>query len=189
MPEIKLLEKALRDIAALFEKHKIEYMVIGGLANAKWGQPRATLDIDITVWVSDSEITNLISLLEGSYTLLVDKPVEFIRETRVLPLKGLRNQRIDLIFGALPFERHAIQRSLKVEIGNAAVNFCTPEDLILLKIISDRPRDLEDVQGILRFRKDSLDYNYLEPRIQDLANLLDRPDILSQWDRWKKKKR
>ncbi|MCF8111923.1 MAG: nucleotidyltransferase [Desulfobacteraceae bacterium] len=187
MPEIKLLENALGDIAALFEKHRIEYMVIGGLANAKWGQPRATLDIDITLWVSDSEIKNLISLLKGSYTLLVDKPFEFIRDTRVLPLKDHQNQRIDLIFGALPFERQAIERSLKVEIGNTAVNFCTPEDLILLKIISDRPRDLEDVQGILRFRKETLDYNYLEPRIQDLANLLDRPDILSQWERWNQK--
>lgn len=187
MPEINLLEKALLDIAALFEKHKIEYMVIGGLANAKWGQPRATLDIDITIWVSDSEIKNVVSMLERSYTPLVEKPLEFIGDTRVLPLKDHQSHRIDIIFGALPFERQAIERSLKVEIGNTAVNFCTPEDLILLKIISDRPRDLEDVQGILRYRKDNLDYNYLEPRIQDLANLLDRPDILSQWERWKKK--
>ncbi len=187
MPEVKLLEKALLDIAALFEKHKIEYMVIGGLANAKWGQPRATLDIDITVWVSDNEIKNVVSMLEGSYTLLVEKPLAFISKTRVLPVKDKQNQRIDIIFGALPFERQAIERALKVEIGDVSVNFCTPEDLILLKIISDRPRDLEDVQGILGFRKETLDYGYLDPRIQELANLLDRPDIISQWESWKKK--
>lgn len=182
-----LLEKALLDIAALFEKHKIKYMVIGGLANAKWGQPRATLDIDITVWVSDNEIKNVVSMLEGSYALLVDKPLEFIRQTRVLPLKTHQDQRIDIIFGALPFERQAIERALKVEIGKASANFCTPEDLILFKIISERPRDLEDVKGILRFRKEDLDYSYLEPRIQELADLLDRPGIFSQWETWKKK--
>ena len=187
MPEIKLLEKALRDITALLEKHKIKYMVIGGLANAKWGQPRATLDIDITVWVADNEIKKIVSLLEGSYALLVGKPLEFIRETRVLPLKDHQGQRIDIIFGALPFEEQAIQRALKVKIGNASASFCTPEDLILLKIISERPRDIEDVQGILRFQKENLDYSYLEPRIRDLATLLDRPGIFSQWETWKKK--
>jgi hypothetical protein len=187
MPEIKLLEKALLDIAALFEKHKIRYMVIGGLANAKWGQPRATLDIDITVWVSDNEIKKVISILEVSYALLVEKPLEFIRQTRVLPLKGCHGQRIDIIFGALPFEQQAIKRALKVKVGDASANFCTPEDLILLKIISERPRDLEDVQGILRFQKQNLDYDYLEPRIRDLADLLDRPGIFSQWQAWKKK--
>jgi predicted nucleotidyltransferase len=80
-----------------------------------------------------------------------------------------------------------LEKALKVEIGNASANFCTPEDLILLKIISERPRDLEDVQGVLRFRKEDLDYGYLEPRIQDLADLLDRPGIFSQWETWKKK--
>jgi SpoU rRNA methylase family enzyme len=181
-----LLEKALLDIAALLEKHKIQYMVIGGLANAIWGQPRATLDIDITVWVSDNEIQKAVSMLEGSYALLVDNPLEFIRQTRVLPLKTRQDQRIDIIFGALPFELQAIERALKVEIGNAPANFCTPEDLILFKIISERPRDLEDVKGILRFRKEDLDYSYLEPRIQELADLLDRPGLVSQWETWKK---
>jgi ABC-type lipoprotein release transport system permease subunit len=42
------------------------------------------------------------------------------------------------------------------------------------------------VKGILRFRKEDLDYSYLEPRIQELADLLDRPGLVSQWETWKK---
>ncbi|MDZ7831057.1 MAG: nucleotidyltransferase [Desulfobacterales bacterium] len=187
MPEIKPFEKALGDIAALFDRHKIDYMVIGGLANAKWGRPRATLDIDIIAWAQDSEIENLISILQKTYTIRVDKPLEFAAETRVLPIKTHEAQQIDIILGTLPFEQQAIKRAVKVKIGNADINFCTAEDLILLKIISDRPRDLEDVEGIIKFQKENLDYGYLEPRILELSNLLDRPEIAQQWQNWKKK--
>jgi len=56
MSEINIFENALSDITALFDRHEISYMVIGGLANARWGRPRATLDIDITVWAPDRHI-------------------------------------------------------------------------------------------------------------------------------------
>jgi hypothetical protein len=42
-------EQALVRLAQLLSEHGIPYMVIGGLANAVWGEPRTTLDIDVTV--------------------------------------------------------------------------------------------------------------------------------------------
>lgn len=185
MSEINIFEQSLQDITAILDENHIEYMIIGGLANAKWGYPRSTLDIDITIWISDDKIKNFISLLANKYTLLVENPLEFISETRVLPINGPKNQRIDLIFGSLPFEKSAIDRAVKIQIGKTAVNFCTAEDLILSKIISDRPKDLEDARGILKFQKGTLDYDYLEPRITELANLLEKPDIKQQWENWK----
>ena len=161
-------------------------MIIGGVANAKWGVPRATLDIDITIWIPDHAIENLIFLLKQDYVILVDNPLEFVSETRVLPLKSKMNQRIDLIFGSLPFEKNALARAVKGKIGNIAVYFCTAEDLILLKIISDRNKDIEDVRGVLKFQKEKIDFDYLEPRIEELASLLERPDMKQQWEKWKK---
>ena len=187
MPEIKLLEKALLDLATLLDQNKIQYMVIGGMANAKWGRPRATLDIDVTVWVQEHEIKGLISIFENqNYKFRVTNPIEFIEETRVLPLKTPEEQNIDMIFGALAFEQNAVERAIKVKIGDGFVKFCTAEDLILLKIISDRPQDLEDVKGILEFQKHALDYSYLDPRIMELATLLENPEIMETWNHWKK---
>lgn len=74
--------------------------------------------------------------------VLVDNPLAFVSETRVLPIKSKTHQRIDLIFGSLPFEKNAIDRAVKVKIGKTSVYFCTAEDLILLKIISDRQKDI-----------------------------------------------
>jgi len=92
--------------------------------------------------------------------------------------------RIDVIFGMLPFEQAAIHRGVCRLVAGTSVRFCTAEDLILYKIISDRDQDLRDVRGILHRRGPTLDRDYLEPRIRELADVLERPDIWSQYERW-----
>ena len=106
----------------------------------------------------------------------------------MLPIKNNENLRIDIIFGALPFEKAALDRAVEMKIGNSFIKFCTPEDLILFKIISERSKDLEDVRNLLRYQRDNLDYSYLEPRIKELSDLLDRPGIRQNWNKWKEDK-
>jgi predicted nucleotidyltransferase len=175
----------LNELASILKNENVPYMIIGGLANAIWGHPRATLDIDVTIWVIDDQIKKIISVLEKKYVFLVEKPNDFISKTRVLPIKNDENLRIDVIFGALPYEKDALDRAVEMKIGDSSIKFCTAEDLILLKIISERPKDLEDVRGILHVQKDELDFRYLEPRIEELANLLENPGIKERWDQWK----
>jgi hypothetical protein len=178
-------EEALVSLARRLDQHHIPYMIIGGLANAVWGEPRATLDIDATISADTSDANRIASLLGEDFRSLVSDPQAFAEETRVLPLESRAGIRIDLIFGLLPFERDAIERAKPVPVADQEIRFCTPEDLILLKIISKRDRDLTDVQGILRRRFPELDLEYLEPRIEELSTLLSRPEILQNWSRWK----
>ena len=185
MSEVKVFENALNELASVLKNENVPYMIIGGLANAIWGYPRATLDIDVSIWVLDDQIQRLLSILEKKYVFLVKKPNDFISKTRVLPIKNNENLRIDIIFGVLPFEKDALDRAVEVKIGASSIKFCTAEDLILLKIISERSKDLEDVRNVLRYQKDNLDYSYLEPRIMELSDLLDRPGIRKKWDNWK----
>lgn len=37
-----LLERAVVEVATALESLKIDYMVVGGIANAVWGEPRAS---------------------------------------------------------------------------------------------------------------------------------------------------
>ena len=60
----------------------------------------------------------------------------------------------------------------------------TAEDLVVMKIISDRPRDVADAEAIVRRRATDLDRDYLEPRIAELAAALDKPDIAERWRHW-----
>ena len=45
------LETALVEITSFLDRSGLPYMLIGGLAVAMWGEPRATLDVDLSVWV------------------------------------------------------------------------------------------------------------------------------------------
>jgi len=178
-------EQALVRLARQLSDLEVGYMVIGGLANAVWGEPRATLDIDVTVAAQTADCDRLIEGLASHFTPLVADPSGFVEATHVLPLESRTGIRVDLIFGLLPFERDAIARATGVMVQGVEVSFCTAEDLILLKIISTRERDRSDVQGIVRRLLPQLDLGYLEPRIEEMAQLLERPEILEDWGRWK----
>ncbi len=180
------LEQTLLRLARTLSDNDIPYMIIGGIANVVWGKPRATLDIDATVWVTDDEIGEVISLLQNVFQPLVSNPSQFISDTRVLPLESEEGVRIDLIFGMMPYEQEAIDRAVELTIAGFQIRFCTPEDLILHKIVSEREKDLEDARGVTLRQIKSLDLAYLDSRIGELADALECPDIWHSWEKWKK---
>lgn len=170
------LEKALRALTAHLGKRKTPYMVIGGIANLAWGMPRSTFDIDVTVWAPSGTEPALINGLRKAFKALPAEPVKFALETRVLPLV-VAGFRVDLILGQLPYEEQAIRRARLVEMEGVKVRLCTPEDLIVHKILSERPKDLDDVRGIMRAQGKTLDRAYLDPIVRGLASDLARPGI------------
>lgn len=177
-------ERALTTLARLLSAAQIPYMVIGGMANAVWGEPRATLDIDVTLWVEDAGIPAAIDVLSTTFRPLVTDPSGFIADTRVLPMESADGVRVDVIFGVLPFEREAIRRAVPFAIGGEPVCFCTAEDLVLMKIISERDRDIADARAVVARRLSDLDLAYLEPRVVEMAAILDRPEILARYRAW-----
>lgn len=176
-------EEALVGVARFLEEARIPYTVIGGVANLFWGVPRTTLDVDVTVWVEEEGIPSLIQRLAGPFRLLPDHPAEFVRETRVLPMETKQGFRADVIFGVLPFEEAAIRRARVMSVAGQAVRICSPEDLIIYKIVSDRLRDREDVAGVIRRQGAGLDRSYLDPLIKRLAADMGRPDLLEFYRR------
>ena len=177
------LDRALLAIAGVLHREGIPYMVIGGLANAVWGEPRATVDVDVMLKLEDDMIPEIISTRKSDFRILPENPMDFIGKTRVLPIETREGIRIDLIFVFIPFEEEAVRRAVSITIQGEPVAFCTPEDLILMKIISTRMQDQVDVDRLLDRRQDTLDLAYLKPRVEELALLLDKPEILKRLSR------
>ncbi len=141
----------------------IPYMVIGGQAVLLHGEPRATLDIDVTLGV-DVEAFGRVLDAAGTIGLgpIPEDPEAFARRTMVLPAKdGDSGVRVDFIFSFLPYERQAIGRATTVDIDGVPVRFASVEDLIIHKIFAGRPRDIEDVRGVL-IRHPECDREYVE---------------------------
>jgi len=177
-------QAALIRLARFLDQSGTPYVIIGGLANIVWGEPRATLDIDALLWVGPEALPQFVGRLANQFVPLVPDPLSFIASTRVLPVTSPEQVRVDLVFGLLAFEEQAIRRGRTIVVEETGVRFCTAEDLTLMKIASERDKDVADAKAIVLRRFREFDLAYLEPRIRELATLLDRPDIARRWEEW-----
>ena len=171
------LDDALITLTTWLNIQQIPYMVIGGFAVTVWGEPRFTRDLDVTISVPAEGIERFIESVSTKFTPLVTDPLKFVHETRVLPIV-VQSVPVDLVFAGLPYEEEAIRRSRSIRLTSGEVSICSPEDLILHKIVSPRPRDHEDIEGVFRYRHAELDYEYLDPRIEELSDALSDRNML-----------
>lgn len=170
------------EVSAYLENLGIPHMVIGGIATMNWGEPRATLDVDLSVLVSEAELSMFVQSLPSNLVSRAPQPVlEFIRRTRVLPLRHDSGVDVDLVFAVLPFEEEALERAIEVPIEGTFVRVASAEDLVLMKIFSERSKDRGDVESVLSRRWHELDHAYLEPRVIELSHLMEDPSILDRY--------
>jgi predicted nucleotidyltransferase len=178
---MNVLEQSLRQITAFLRREQIPYMLIGGMANMVWGKSRLTQDLDISLLCRDENIPVFIEKLNKKFKILPADPVSFLKQTGVLPVMGGDGIRIDLIFARLPYEENAIKRAATVQFGKLSVKVCTIEDLIIHKIISKRPIDIEDVRWVIKRQWHRLNRDYLDPHVKELSHLLENPEIWQQY--------
>jgi predicted nucleotidyltransferase len=172
------LESAVAEVAGVLESLSVPYMLIGGLAVSIWGEPRATLDADWLVWVPPESLRERVASLVSVLPAMPEDPLAFVRQTRVLPVRTSRHVRSDIVFGTLPWEQQAIARAQPTQIAGRKVPLVSVEDLILMKLISEREKDLEDGRRLMRRFATRLDRALLEPQMRELAEALGRDDIL-----------
>lgn len=173
------LERAVGSLARFLEERHVPYMVIGGIANLVWGEPRSTLDVDVTLLVEEAAWPPLIKDLRTAFHILPAHPMAFLRQTHVLPIETADGVRIDLVWARLPYEHKAIARAVEEEVAGHRVRVCRPEDLIIHKIVSDRPKDREDVRAIIRLQGPRLDRRYLTQIVREWSTALDQPELLT----------
>jgi predicted nucleotidyltransferase len=179
MSENGSLESALAQAVKDLAGQGIPYMLIGGLALSAWDLPRATLDVDLTLWVDAEDFERVCLELSSRYRPRIGDPMGFATKTRVLPVANDAGVRLDFLFAAYPFEKVMVDRAVLRRLGAVEVRAASLEDLILLKIPSDRAKDREDVRVILEAFGDRLDWGYLLPVADLLAESLERPEISS----------
>ncbi len=178
-----MFERLLELISSSLDRASIPYMVIGGQAVLLYGEARLTKDIDITLGINPGEISRLMDLLPGmNLQVLTDHPKEFVERTFVLPVRNSETGiRVDFIFSFTPYEQQAIGHANCVTIGKSEVRFSTAEDLVIHKIFSGRPRDIEDVTTILR-KNSALNTDYVRKWLRVFDESQKR-DLLQTFDK------
>lgn len=176
--QIKFFLKPLAAIQDLFEKYNHRGVIIGGMAASLLGKARFTADLDVLLLLSVDDIPRLIKECELiGLTSRLDNAEEFAVTSRMLLLRHDKSGiNIDLALGILPFELEVIERSRHVSIGEIRIQLPTPEDLIIMKAVAHRAKDIEDIKGIVESTQ-ILDKKRIEFWLKQFSEVLEKPEI------------
>jgi len=170
----------LAALLRLLDQYEGKCVIIGGVAASLLGTPRLTADIDALILLSSDDLPELLQAAEAEgLTGRITDLLEFARKNRVVLLRHAESGTgIDISLGVLPFEEELIGRSVEYDVEGMKLRLPTPEDLIILKAVANRPKDLLDIQGIIDNHPD-LDRQHIQNWVQQFSDLLAMPEL---WD-------
>jgi len=137
------------DMLTLLHKHRVKYLIIGGLAFIYHAKPRYTKDMDLWIESSADNVARANQALTefGSPTLIDPGDTEQIIQIGVAP------NRIDLILAVpqLEFDK-AWEKRIDGRYGESAANWIDIDSLIAIKQGIDNARHQDDVRNLKRVR-------------------------------------
>jgi hypothetical protein len=177
---MNVLFEAAEEVCGFMAAHEWESCIIGGLAVQRWGEPRTTLDVDMTLLAGWGEEGLYATALLERFESRIPDGHAFALARRVLLLRASNGRDVDIALGALPFEAGMIRRAVEVEFAPGLIlPCCTAEDLFIMKAFAGRPRDWLDAESIV-IRQTSLDEKYIVAQLSDLCELKESPEVLER---------
>jgi hypothetical protein len=155
------------ELFSALDRHKVDYLLIGGLAVSLHGVERATMDVDITVAMTPS---NLAALIETAKDLklspVLPVPLESLsniqvlrewHEQRNLEAFALRTPELAgvtidvLLFPPVDFAGMTA-RAVQFDVAGTVIKVVSIDDLIALKRAVGRPIDISDIEHLQRIK-------------------------------------
>lgn len=136
----------LKDVFSSLQRHKVRYIVIGGIAAVLHGVPRATFDLDILIDANPDNARKLLdALLDAKLgTAALTTPEELLSQEITIFKDRVRID-VQTSTPGLNFDE-AWERRKTMEYQKQEFYVASREDLISSKRAAGRPVDLEDVR-------------------------------------------
>ena len=119
----------------------------GALALAYYAEPRATVGIDLNVFVGVDRVEEVASLFVA-IGVMIEGAIDLIRrdgQARVF----WDDTPIDLFFAYDAFHEAAAAKRRLVPFSDATIPILAVEHLVVCKVIFNRPKDWVDIEAIL----------------------------------------
>jgi hypothetical protein len=178
------VDGALRDLARVLDALGMSWFLFGAQAAIIYGSTRVTEDIDVTVELGECGARELFSALKrGGFTLRVADSAAFVEKTRVLPIvHRSTSMPVDIVFAGPGLEELFLARTRRHIRGGRSIPVASPEDLIVMKLLAGRPRDIDDIRAVLRSVGPKLDVSVVTTTLALLEEALAQNDLRPLFD-------
>jgi hypothetical protein len=174
----------LADLGAAFAAVEVEWFLFGAQAAIVYGVARLTGDVDVTARVP-ARLPNAAlaeALEQRGFRLRFDDPA-FIEHSRVLPFvhegTGLP---VDVVLSGPGLEDEFFARVGRHLLDGVDVPVVDVSDLIVMKVLAGRPKDVEDVVTLLRVQEASVELTRVRRTLQMLESALAQSDLMPALD-------
>ncbi len=171
---------ALDDLTTWLTREEVPHIIIGGVAASLLGRPRVTRDVDVLLLMEEERWDDFLkSSKHFGFTARRSDALEFAKKSRMLLIRHQPSGiEVDIVLGTLPFEKEAISRAISAKLGKIKLAIPVPEDLIVMKAIANRPRDLADIESILDARP-RLNLRRIRRLVRNFSSAMGMPGILN----------
>lgn len=168
--EIKVISDMIlyEDILREFQKQRVKYVLVGGIAFNLLGGNRGTLDMDILVEMSDENLFKVVNIMKKA-GYHVKQPVDPIgiadEKTRQDWIKNKNMkafnfyksaktyEEVDIIIDSPVDYKEAIKDALEAKVSGLTLKVISPEKFIKMKKSSGREKDLQDINDLKMARR------------------------------------
>jgi hypothetical protein len=138
-----------KELLALLNAHKVDYLVVGAFALAHHGAPRYTGDLDILVKPDEQNAKRILDCLnEFGFSSLSLQVSDFLEPDQVLQL-GVAPVRVDFINSLTGVTwQEAFDSRSKGTLADVLVYFLGKDAIFKNKKTLGRPKDLADIDAL-----------------------------------------
>ena len=174
--------EVLAALGTCFDSLGVRWYLFGAQAAIFHGVARLTADVDVTVLPEPHSTGRLASAMEANgFRLRVTATDDFVARTRVLPfVHSATRLPVDVVLAGPGIEEQFLDRAEFHVLEGVRVPIATVEDLVTMKILAGRPKDLDDAKGMLRARSEEIDLDHVRWMLQLLEEALSQSALIPQ---------
>mgnify|MGYP001239154520 CR=1 FL=1 len=173
MTTLATAPEVARSIADVLEASGLSSAIGGAIALGFYAVPRATVDVDVNVFVAPQEAElgrALAALASAGFEPDDDARRVLAQAMQEGQFRGrIAGMRVDVFVPAIPYYGELSERRRAATLLGREVWILGPEDLVVLKMMFYRRKDLADVEALLRDQGRDFDFDFARRKLAELA--------------------